>query len=105
MHQMTERLSSPWLPRMLFRLTIGLSALLIMLVFLCPWLDNEQTQTRGWRQVIGLFGRDVALRRTTLASAVGLIVTACVFFRQPTMPPRVPPKPRGQAPPSEMAGA
>jgi hypothetical protein len=102
---MSGRLPSSWVPRSLFGLTLGLSALLILLVFLCPWLDNGKAQAGGWRQVISLFAHDVTLRRTTFASALGLVVTACVFFRQPTMPPRVPPRSRGQVPPSEMAGA
>ncbi len=102
---MFGRLPSSWLPRFLFGLTVGLSAFLILLVFLCPWLDNGQVQSRGWPQVVGLFARDVTLRRTTLASALGLVVTACVFFRQPALPPRVPPKTRGPVPPSGMAGA
>ena len=102
---MTMRLSPSWLPWLLFRLTIGLSIFLILLVFLCPWMDNGQVQARGWRQIVGLFAQDVTLRRTTLASALGLAVTACIFFRQPVLPARVPPRPRGQTPPSEMAGA
>ncbi len=102
---MMVRMSPSWLPWFLFRLTLGSSLLLILLVFLCPWLDNGRAQARGWRQVVGLFARDVTLRRTTLASSLGLAVTACVFFRQPVLPARVPPKSRGQAPPSEMAGA
>jgi len=102
---MAGRVPSNWLPRLLFGFTIALSSTLILLVFLCPWLDNGAAPVRGWARCVRLFAHDAALRRTTIASAIGLAVTACVFFRQPSLPPRVPPRARGQSPPSDMAGA
>ena len=32
-------------------------------------------------RVVTLFARDAAVRRTALASAIGLAATACIFFR------------------------
>jgi hypothetical protein len=73
---MWERLRDFWLPRILFAVTIGLAALLAAMVLLAPWLATE-IQSR----FVSLFARDVIVRRTTVASAAGLAVTACVFFR------------------------
>jgi hypothetical protein len=64
-----------WLPRLLFVLTLGASALLLLLVLLSPLLDHGQAQ------LLALFAHDAAVRRTTGASAVALAVTACVCFR------------------------
>jgi hypothetical protein len=86
------------LPRLLFVLAFAVSILLTVLVVAAPLVDN------GESRLVALFARDPALRRTALASAVGLVVTACVFFR----PPRRPPQRRRQrtaAPPPAVAGA
>jgi hypothetical protein len=66
-----------WLPRLLWRFTLGISILLILVVVTAPWLDTGE---RPW---LTLFAKDAALRRTTLASAVGLLATAAIFFRPP----------------------
>jgi hypothetical protein len=90
-----------WLPRLLFLFTLGVSALLFLLVFLSPLLDNGQVR------VLALFARDAAVRRTAVASALGLAVTASVFFRPgnrlPPLPRRV--KPSRRPPPPAGAGA
>ena len=92
----------PWLPRLLFRLTLALAALLLLLVVAAPLLDGEGGQAEGWARVVALFARDATLRRTAVASAVGLAVTAWVFFRPAgrvlTLPRKVK-KPR-QPPPT-----
>lgn len=75
--------------RMLFALGLMLAGLLVALVLLAPLAaEGEATDARG--RVVALFARDPALRRTCLASAVGLVVTACVFFRRgaPAAPAR-----------------
>jgi hypothetical protein len=55
--------------------------------------------------LLALFARDAAIRRTALASAVGLMVTACVFFR-PRLPPYQRRRKRTTAPPPpSVAGA
>jgi hypothetical protein len=66
-----------WLPRLLWRLTLGISILLILVVVTAPWLDTGE---RPW---LALFAKDAAVRRTTLASAIGLLATASIFFRPP----------------------
>ncbi len=86
------------LPRLLFVLAFVLSILLIVLVIAAPLLDN------GEARLLALFARDPALRRTALACAVGLVVTACVFFRPPPRPPHRKRK-RTAAPPPAVAGA
>jgi hypothetical protein len=87
------------IPRLLFGLAFVLSLGLILLVILAPLSDN------GEARVLALFAHDPATRRTAIASAVGLIVTACVFFRPPSRPA---PRKRRRAtapPPPSVAGA
>jgi hypothetical protein len=89
--------------RWLFRLVCGLALFLVALVLAAPLVDDGQAATEGWRRLILLFAHDVTLRRTSLASAVGLLVTACVFF-QPALDNAAqvpPPRKRG----SDVAGA
>ena len=97
---MVRRLPTSWLPRWLFRLSWLASAALILVVFLAPRLDNKVPS-----RVLTLFARDAALRRTAVASAVGLAVTACVFFRSPGAPRRLSPRRRRLPPPPDLAGA
>jgi hypothetical protein len=87
------------IPRLLFLLAITLSFLLIVLVIAAPLVDN------GEARLLSLFARDPALRRTALASAAGLIVTACVFFRPPRRPPQRKRKRTAAPPPPAVAGA
>jgi len=104
---MSGRFRSFWLPWLLGRLTFGLSALLIVLVFLSPLLDNGQSQPNGWLRVAALFARDMTLRRTAVASAIGLLATACIFFRpaEPDLPVRRQAKQPRQPTPPGGAGA
>ncbi len=67
--------------RWLFRIVCGLAMLLVVFVLVAPILADEEPATSTGRRIIYLFARDVALRRTSLASATGLLVTACVFFQ------------------------
>lgn len=84
-----------WLPRLLHWLILGVAATLFLLVLLTPLFDN------GSARLVTLFAGDPVVRRTALASAIGLTVTACVFFRtpgtkansrkpSPVLPPRPP---------------
>lgn len=82
--------------RLLFGLAVGAALLLLLFVLAAPWLDDG---THEAHDAVALFARDAALRRTSVASAVGLLVTACVFFRRR----RLPSPPR--RPPSSNAGA
>ena len=86
-----------WLSRMLFGLAGLWAGLLVAAVVAAPWLDAGEEAPRGWGRLVALFARDPVLRRTSLASAAGLVVTACVFFQPPPGPP---PRPR-----SPVAGA
>jgi hypothetical protein len=78
-------------PRFLFLATVVLSAGLILLVIAAPAVDNAASPSAGGGRVVRLFARDPTLRRTTVASAVGLLVTACVFFRLPPEAPKAKP--------------
>ncbi len=96
------------LPRVLFWLTCLASAALISLVLLAPLLDNGSESPEAWARLLGLFARDAAVRRTATASAFGLLVTACIFFRRPgaSRPPiPVKRKPSRLPPPPHVAGA
>jgi hypothetical protein len=67
---------SAWLPWLLYRLTLGTAAALLALLLLAPLAP-------GGSRVLALFAHDAALRRTSAASAVGLVATAYIFFRPP----------------------
>ena len=72
---MPTRFGSVWLPRFLFRLSLVLATGLFLLVLLAPLLDN------GSQYLFTLFAKDATLRRTAIASAIGLTATAAIFFR------------------------
>jgi hypothetical protein len=95
--------SSTWLPRCLFRLSWALAVLLLLTVLVAPGLDRR-VDTQGAGRVLRVFARDTTLRRTTVASALGLMVTACIFFRSPSAPRRVPAQ-QSKMPPPNVAGA
>jgi hypothetical protein len=92
---MPARTSSTWLPRLLFRLSLLIATGLVGLVIVSPWTDitpgsglasapREGNKHRNaWSRLLSLFARDQAVRRTAVASAVGLWVTASVFFWTP----------------------
>ncbi len=96
---MPSRSHNPWVPRFLFRVTVLVSAALILLVFLSPWLDNGEAAPAGAARLAAVFARDRTMRRTAIAGAVGLLATAWIFFRRPggsrsfrrPKPPRTPP--------------
>lgn len=92
-----------WLPSLFFWITLGLSGLLLALVGLSPWVESFGSSFHGGSRLLELFARDVTLRRTAIASALGLTVTAYVFFRptgagvsviKRSKPPKSPPPPR-----------
>ena len=86
-----------FLPRMLFLLNFALAAALTLLVFLSPLLGGVHSQ------LLDLFAHDATVRRTALAGAIGLAVTALVFFRSSGASPTTPKTPR--PPPSNVVGA
>lgn len=74
---------SPRLHRLLFRFTVGLTAILGLLLLGTPWLPFERPARSTLSLVLATFAGDVVVRRTSLAAGVGLLVTAFVFFRGP----------------------
>jgi hypothetical protein len=75
----------PRLPRWLFRLTCATALALTLMVVLAPLLEGWVADP-GWARLLALFAHDPAVRRTSLASALGLVVTAFVFFGPPARP-------------------
>jgi hypothetical protein len=61
---------------------------------------------QGRGRWLALFARDATLRKTTIATALGLAVTACVFFR-PAPTARTTSRKQGKPPPpsSGVVGA
>lgn len=92
-------MAEAWLRRWLYRCTLALSAGLAVLVLAAPWLGGDESGGAVAR-IVALFGHDVTLRRTGLASAAGLAVTAQVFFRTPSRP-----APPARRPPPDVTGA
>jgi hypothetical protein len=72
-----------WLPRCLFYCTCGLAGLLLLAVLAAPaaegWAEGKE-DSAWWARVVLLFARDTTVRRISLASALGLVVTAYTFF-------------------------
>lgn len=98
-----ELLSDLW-AHALFWLTLSASGGLISLVLLAPLLDNPEDRLDGGGRAIAVLARDSVMRRTALASAAGLVVTAFVFFRTPRLP-RPPRTPRSSSPSGPVVGA
>ena len=74
---MNERLRDVWLPGFCFLVTLGLAILLGGAVVVVPWFAGEASE----HPLLALYAHDLTVRRTSLASAVGLAATAFVFFR------------------------
>ncbi len=70
----------PWLPLLLFWLSAAIALALVMLVLIAPYLQTPD-QVRGKSDLLSLFAYDITVRRTCLASALGLFVTALVCFQ------------------------
>lgn len=87
-----------WLAPLLFRLTVGVAVVLFLLVLLTPLLDRDGTPGAAPPRIVWIFARDGTVRKTALGCAVGLTVTAFVFFRgRPTA--RSAPRPQLKLPP------
>jgi hypothetical protein len=86
-------MAEAWLRRWLFRFILALAAGLAVLVAIAPWLGGDKTGGPLAR-LLALFGHDSTVRRTSLAGAAGLAVTAVIFFQpsgRSTRPSRRPP--------------
>jgi len=71
----------PRLPGILFWLDLLAAAALVALVLVAPWLAPGPVAAGGAARALGLFAHDTAVRRVSLFAAVGLTVSAFVFFR------------------------
>jgi hypothetical protein len=74
---MNERLRDVWLPGFCFVLTLGSALLLAIAVLSSPWIAGGESE----HPILSLFAHDSAVRRTSIASALGLAATAFIFFR------------------------
>lgn len=91
---------------LLFGLNLVLAVSLVALLALAPLLPVPATNQTGWSRLLLLFDQDAAVRRTALAAAAGLVVTAWVFFRAPvTIRAAVPRPVRVHVTPSNVVGA
>jgi hypothetical protein len=101
---MMRRFLSYWIPRLCFVAAVAAALFLSVLVCLAPLLHDRIGIGFPWLHAVRLFATDVTLRRTSIASAVGLLVTAFVFFRVPGTPRRRAPE-RDVSSTQRMAGA
>lgn len=69
------------LRRLLFLATLAVAGLLAMTVLLAPLVDPVLIPEPWASRLLQIFASDAMVRRTAVVSAVGLMVTACVFFR------------------------
>ena len=74
---------SHWLPWLLCRFFLALAGFLITLILACPFLDDGHEIPGAGHRLLAVFARDLAVRRTVIASSLGIAVTALVFFRPP----------------------
>jgi hypothetical protein len=75
---MLQELRDYWLPLMLFAGTLLVAVVLLVLVAVMPFLIEYVPISMP---LFALFAKDATVRRSSLAAAIGLIVTAFVFFR------------------------
>ena len=96
-----------WLQRFLFFFSVSVSTTLFTVVIAAPAIDNGELTPWGAARLAAVLARDAMVRRTAIAAGIGLLATACIFFR-PAGPKRFP-GPRGRPPrlppPSNVAGA
>jgi hypothetical protein len=74
---MNERLRDVWLPGCCFILTLGSALVLGGAVLISPWIAGVESE----HSILSLFAHDATVRRTSIASALGLAATAFIFFR------------------------
>ncbi len=75
---MWQELRDYWLPLMLFIGSLLVGAVLIGTVIALPYVIDYLPIDH---EMFDLFAEDVVVRRSSIAGAIGLIVTAFVFFR------------------------
>jgi hypothetical protein len=92
-------MAEAWLRRWLFWGSLAVAGGLAVFLVIAPWLGGDPAGGPLAR-LVALFGHDTTLRQTSLASAVGLAVTARVFFQPAGRPSRP-----SRRPPSDVTGA
>jgi hypothetical protein len=75
---MWQELRDYWLPLMLYLATLTAAGLLLVVLVFLPHVAGYLPISH---RLIDLFTTDSTVRRTGFAGAVGLLVTAFVFFR------------------------
>jgi len=90
-------------PRFLFLLTVLVSLGLTGAVFVAPIIELDDSAGL-WSNLQGMFASDLAVRRTAVASAIGLLVTAWIFFRPRGVGAETSRK-KHRPPPANIAGA
>jgi hypothetical protein len=78
---MHERIHYHWLPWILFRFFLMLAGFLILLILLCPFLDDGRANPDRSHRLIAIMARDLVIRRTAIAGSAGIAATAWIFFR------------------------
>jgi succinate-acetate transporter protein len=98
---MLQELRDYWLPLMLFCGIMFVAIVLLALVTAMPFVIEDLPVTHPLLQMIA---EDATVRRTAIAGAIGLVVTACVFFR-PNAAVLARQASAKKPPPDTMAGA
>jgi hypothetical protein len=80
---MWQRLQETWFPWTLFAMANFAAAILLALVFALPFVVDGLPFSNS---VLHLFVSDATVRRSSIAGAIGLVVTAFVFFRPSPAP-------------------
>ena len=96
-----------WLQRFLFFFSVSVSTTLFTVVIAAPAIDNGEQTPKGVARLAAVLARDTMVRRTAVAAGIGLLASACIFFR-PAGPKRFPGlrgRPPRLPPPSNIAGA
>ena len=98
---MWQQLRDYWLPLMLFVGAVLVAVALLTVVMALPYLADRLPFAHP---VLTMFATDATVRRSAIAGAIGLIVTAFVFFRPKgsVLPRKMAPK---MPPHDTMAGA
>jgi hypothetical protein len=76
-----NRIKDLVLPSLLFLLTLALAVALGGAVVAAPWFYGDGASGNPY---LYMFAKDMTVRRTAFFSALGMIVTAFVFFRPQT---------------------
>ena len=75
---MWQRIREYWIPKLFFTATVTTGVALAALAAVTPFVAD----VLPWRhELLTLFAEDAIVRRSALAAAVGLVVTAFTFFR------------------------